>query len=353
MPGSQAEYKMIQPEIAAQEIIAEAPLDVVMSVIAAAEYRAMPGANIKARLIDDPQGRTLVEYTAADLTDQDPVIKELITDPPDHALYHHVAGPYLGTIEEIHLVPVPGATAIRLTGRYLRNSGAVRLIRHFLEEEAREHLDQLKYAAENRARRAGLTGASSAMVPIPLMTGKTEVRDAVIEQEEMEWGYAGHGTGVARIAVALAREMRLPTQHVKDLYRAAILHDLGKVALDSNLWGRRGTLSREQRSKLEAHPRLGAQLAGRAHLNDAVLITIMCHHERWDGSGYPHHLVGQEIPLKARILGLAEHVDTMMRAGNRRDFMPVDRIIAAVGQGAGREWEPLLAHRVMRMLQGR
>ncbi|MGH2343796.1 MAG: HD-GYP domain-containing protein, partial [Chloroflexota bacterium] len=91
----------------------------------------------------------------------------------------------------------------------------------------------------------------------------------------------------------------------------------------------------------------------RVHYGDTVLTTILHHHERWDGSGYPGHMVGHEIPLKARILGLAEHVDTMMRAGNRRDFMPTSRIIAAIQRGAGREWEPLLAHRVVRMLNGR
>jgi putative nucleotidyltransferase with HDIG domain len=280
------------------------------------------------------------------------VIKELVADPPDHVIYQHVAGPYLGAVEEIHLVHVPGATAIRLTARYPRRDDTARVVRHFLEEGAREHLAQLKHLAEQRARRAGLAGTSLALVPVPVMTSRDEVRVAAIEQEEMEWGYAGHGKGVARIAVALAREMRLPTQHVKDLYRAAILHDLGKIALDSNLWAGRRTLSREQRSRLEVHPRLGAQLAGRARLNEAVQTTIMYHHERWAGSGYPNHLVGQEIPLKARILGLAEHVDSMLRAGNRRDAMPVARIIAAVRQGAGREWEPLLAHRVVRMLQG-
>jgi response regulator RpfG family c-di-GMP phosphodiesterase len=89
-----------------------------------------------------------------------------------------------------------------------------------------------------------------------------------------------------------------------------------------------------------------------ARINNAVRTAILHHHERWDGSGYPNHLVGPEIPLKARILGLAEHVDVMMRAGNRRDFLATSRIVAAVQQGSGRAWEPLLAHRVVRMLSG-
>src|SRR6185437_9998217 len=140
---------------------------------------------------------------------------------------------------------------------YRRHDGTARMVRHFLEEGAREQLAQLKQLAESRARIAGLF---SAMVPVPRMTSKEVVQGAAIEQEEAEWGYAGHGSGVARIAVALAHEMRLPPRHIEDLHQAAVLHDLGKIALDSNLWASRRTLSREQRRRLESHARLGAQL---------------------------------------------------------------------------------------------
>jgi response regulator RpfG family c-di-GMP phosphodiesterase len=344
---------LIQSAIAPQELVVKAPLDLVMSVIASAEYSSLPGAGVNARRIDDPKGRVLVEFIASDFPGQDPIIKELASDPPDHVVYSHVTGPYTGTIEEIHLTPRKGGTRLTLTAHYLREGGTARLVRHVLEEGAREHLALLQHMAESQARRVGVAGVAEAMVPIPMMTSAEEVLAATAEQEEMEWGHAGHGRGVARIAVALAQEMRLPAQHVEDLRQAAILHDLGKVALDSNLWGSLRTLDREQRRQMEVHPRLGYHLAGRVRYSEAVRTTILYHHERWDGSGYPEHMVGHDIPLKARILGLAEHVDTMMRAGNRRDFMPTSRIIAVIQGGAGREWEPLLAHRVVRMLKGR
>jgi HD-GYP domain-containing protein (c-di-GMP phosphodiesterase class II) len=147
--------------------------------------------------------------------------------------------------------------------------------------------------------------------------------------------------------------MRLPNRHVEDLWRAALLHDLGKVAIASSLWGTLGALTDDQRALMEAHVRLGYQLAVRAHLPEPVLASILHHHERWDGRGYPDHISEDVIPLKARILSLAEQVDAMMRASYRREPLPPDKMLDMLEKGAGRRWDPMLTRHMIRLLSGR
>jgi putative nucleotidyltransferase with HDIG domain len=300
--------------------------------------------------MDDPSGRVLVRFTSNEVSDPDPVIKELLAEPPDRVRYRHVAGPYADTIEEIRLVPVEGGTAMTLIGRFSRDDGTARLIRHFLEEGAREYLADLKHMAERWASRLDQQALASALV-LPMMTSEEEALDAAGEQERREWGHVGHGRGVARVAIALAEHLGLPERQLEDVRHAGVLHDLGKVALDSRLWGSLRVLNFEQRKHMEAHTRLGVDLARRIRLHEQIVTTILHHHERWNGHGYPGRLVGNAIPLKARIVGLAESVDTMMRPAYRRDAMPTDRIIASLQRGAGREWDPVLARYMARMLE--
>lgn len=344
---------MNQSAISPQRMVVAAPLDLVLSIIAAAEYSPVPGSALAVRRLDSSEGRILLEFATRYAPPSEQVVKELITDPPDRVLYHHVAGPYIGTVEEVQLATTDGGTQLILTAQYERLGGTIRLVRHFLEEAAREHLANLKHTAERRARRLGVIGSAGVLISVPRMTTEEEILEAATEQERQEWGHSGHGRGVARMAMALAQQMHLPERQMEDLRRAALLHDLGKVAIDSNLWGRLGPISPEQRAQMEAHARLGYHLGQRARLAEPVLAGILHHHERWDGAGYPDHVAGNNIPLKARILGLAEHVDTMMRASYRRDLLPTREIIAAIQRGSGTHWDPLLAHHMIRMLGGR
>jgi len=344
---------MNQSTISPQRVAVAAPLDLMLSLIAAAEYSPTPGSALAVWRLDSADGRILLEFATRGAPPHEQVIKELITDPPDRALYHHVAGPYTGTVEELQLTTMEDGTQLILAAQYERLDGTSRLVRHFLEEAAREHLANLKHTAERRARRLGVMGSASVLISVPRMTTEEEILAASAEQERQEWGHSGHGRGVARMAMALAQQMHLPERQVEDLRRAALLHDLGKVAIDSNLWGRLGPISPEQRIQMEAHARLGYHLGQRARLAEAVLTGILHHHERWDGAGYPDRVAGNDIPLKARILGLAEHVDAMMRASYRRDLLPTREIIAAIQRGSGTQWDPLLAHHMMRMLGGR
>ncbi len=293
-----------------------------------------------------------MRFTSAEVSDPDPVIKEILPDPPDRVFYRHVAGPYVGTAEEIHFTPVDGGTAMTLTGHFSREDGTARLIRHFLEEGAREYLADLRHVAERWTIGIDRHLLESALTTPPVMTSEEEALEAMGEQERREWGHVGHGEGVARVAGVLAEHIGLPVRQLEDVRQAAVLHDIGKVALDGRLWGSLRVLGFEQRKHMEAHARLGVDLARGLRLREQVLTIILHHHERWDGRGYPGRLVGNAIPIQARLVCLAESVDTMTRPAYRRESLPADHVIYALRQGAGRVWDPVLARTMARMLEG-
>jgi putative nucleotidyltransferase with HDIG domain len=195
--------------------------------------------------------------------------------------------------------------------------------------------------------------AQPLLTDLPALTTEEQLLHAVEEQEAFEWGHSGHGKGVARVALSLAESAMLPPRQVDVLVRAALLHDVGKVALASSLWSTRGVLDDADRGQMAEHVRLGAEMAAQAGLPAALVTTILQHHERWDGAGYPNGLAGEAIPLRTRIVALAESVDTMLRATYRRAPLNIDQVVSRLEADAGHRWDPILARQVVRIIRGK
>jgi putative nucleotidyltransferase with HDIG domain len=175
---------------------------------------------------------------------------------------------------------------------------------------------------------------------------------AVEAQEEEEFGHVGHGLGVARIAEGLAAAMGLQADGIEQLRTAALLHDSGKLALDRALWGGRCTILPWQRKLMEAHTSFGSELAEQVGTSSAAVLAILHHHERWDGTGYPAKLQGDLIPLPARILFVAEVVDSMLRASYRRQPLTPSQAVGVLEAGAGHIWDPEVTRHAVRMVRG-
>jgi len=188
--------------------------------------------------------------------------------------------------------------------------------------------------------------------PLPNLDDEDDLRQAAEAQEEEEFGHSGHGRGVARVAAALAEAIGFTSTQLDELHTAALLHDGGKISIDRALWGRRGTITAWQRRLMEAHTCFGSELADRVGLPDSIVRTILHHHERWDGRGYPARLVGEAIPLSGRILFVAEVVDSMLRTSYRRPVMRPRQVAAVLEAGAGHIWDPRVARHAARMVRG-
>ena len=121
-----------------------------------------------------------------------------------------------------------------------------------------------------------------------------------------------HARAVAELAAAVAERLGLVDDEVRLVHIAALLHDLGKVAVDDRVLDKPGPLSADEWSVVRCHPEVGERLAREAlDLPEESIVAIRHHHERFDGRGYPDGLAGQEIPLAARIVAVADAYDAM------------------------------------------
>jgi putative nucleotidyltransferase with HDIG domain len=122
---------------------------------------------------------------------------------------------------------------------------------------------------------------------------------------------AGHSQRVQRIAVALGEELGLEREQLDILRFAGLFHDIGKIGVPDAILTKPDRLTELEFEIVKRHPEDGARIVGRLHRLRAAVPAILHHHERWDGRGYPHGLRGDEIPLEAAIVGLADAVDAM------------------------------------------
>jgi HD-GYP domain-containing protein (c-di-GMP phosphodiesterase class II) len=346
---------MKRMEIVPQQVTIAAPIEFVFEMLATVDYECRPGSGRSVSRIGSGSQRTVAAFASVGIQGQTHTVKEIVATPPDRLTYTHMSGPYAGATEEILLRGNGTFVELLLSAQFkIAASSPHRLLKLTFEHLAQEHLRDIKEAAEARTRPVDHTGGPASMlVHVPSMTTEAQLLDAVDVQEEAEWGHVGHGRGVARVAVSLAESVMLPQRQIDNLMRAALLHDVGKVALDSSLWGTRGTLTPLQREKMAAHPRLGHELAARAGLSESILTAILHHHERWDGLGYPERLAGEAIPLRARILCIAENVDSMMRASYRREVVSTHKVATMMEEDDGQQWDPMLARRTARIIRGK
>jgi putative two-component system response regulator len=147
-----------------------------------------------------------------------------------------------------------------------------------------------------------------------------------------------HIQRVSTYSLALARHLGLPEEDIQTLVEAAPMHDLGKIGIPDAILRKPGALSREERSVMQTHTTIGAELLrdSKSSLIRTAWEIALTHHERWDGSGYPRGLRGAEIPMSGRIVVLADYYDAMR---SERCYKPAhshSRTCDSIFKGDGR-----------------
>lgn len=155
---------------------------------------------------------------------------------------------------------------------------------------------------------------------------------------------SGHSVRVAEYARHIARELGLQQKHVDQVSTAALLHDVGKIYEDfAPLLRKAGRLTPEERMLMQAHPVRSAELAGTiAEFRGRVQTDIRNHHENYDGTGYPDGLVGEAIPIGARIIMIADTIDAMTTDRPYRKALSLQRTLEELAKYAGRQFDPKL-----------
>ncbi len=155
-------------------------------------------------------------------------------------------------------------------------------------------------------------------------------------------------------AVEIGRDLNLPDEEIQALRAAALLHDIGKLAVPEHIIAKPGKLTPEEFEKMKIHPVVGAQILDKVGFPYPVVPIVRSHHEKWDGSGYPDGLKGENIPLGARILSTVDCLDALASDRQYRRALPLDDAMAHVVRESGKAFDPRIVdilHRRYRQLE--
>jgi len=141
-------------------------------------------------------------------------------------------------------------------------------------------------------------------------------------------------------AIEVAKELALAGGEMEALQAAALLHDIGKLAVPEHIISKPGRLTPEEFEKMKIHPVVGAEILERVRFPYPVVPIVRAHHEKWDGSGYPLGLKGTEIPLGARILSAVDYMDALASDRQYRKALPLEEAVRRLAAESGKSFDP-------------
>jgi diguanylate cyclase (GGDEF)-like protein/putative nucleotidyltransferase with HDIG domain len=141
-------------------------------------------------------------------------------------------------------------------------------------------------------------------------------------------------------AIEVAKELGMTGTDLEALHAAALLHDIGKLAVPEHIIAKPGRLTPEEFEKMKIHTVVGAEILERVRFPYPVVPIVRAHHEKWDGSGYPYGLKGAEIPIGARILSAVDYLDALASDRQYRRAMPLDEVMQRLSAESGKSFDP-------------
>ena len=163
------------------------------------------------------------------------------------------------------------------------------------------------------------------------LAGALEARDSYTQ---------GHSERVAKLSMRIAEELGLPEEDRKEIYSAALLHDIGKIGVRDEVLLKPGRLTPEEMNIIRGHPIFGDAILGPLKFLGKVAGMVRHHHERWDGNGYPDKLKGEDIPLASRIVAVADSFDALTSDRPYRDRKTLGETLRIVEEESGRQFDP-------------
>ncbi|WP_313884941.1 HD domain-containing phosphohydrolase [Desulfofundulus sp. TPOSR] len=159
----------------------------------------------------------------------------------------------------------------------------------------------------------------------------------------------GHSLRVAKLARLCARFLGLGAGEQEQVYMAGLLHDIGKIGVRENILLKPGPLTPEERKEMQGHPEVGARILEPAGFPGGVTAAVRHHHEDYGGGGYPDGLSGEEIPLLARIIRVADAYDAMTSARPYRKALTPDQAFNELKRCAGSQFDPRVVEAFLRI----
>jgi response regulator RpfG family c-di-GMP phosphodiesterase len=203
-----------------------------------------------------------------------------------------------------------------------------------MEAELEEYRHRLEEMVEKRTRQL-----KAALRRIELTYDETlEALAAALDLRDNET--AGHSRRVTLYALEIARRRRLSVDDLKQLERGAYMHDIGKIGIPDSILLKPGKLTPEEAAVMQTHVRIGYELMSRVAFLASAAQIVLTHQERYDGTGYPRGLMGEEIPLGARIFAVADTLDAMMSDRPYRQGRSYAVARAEIQSESGKQFDP-------------
>ncbi|OGO05555.1 MAG: hypothetical protein A2Y60_06655 [Chloroflexi bacterium RBG_13_54_9] len=201
---------------------------------------------------------------------------------------------------------------------------------------------------EKQAR--GELGSSG--LGIDLEEAYLKMAGALARAVELRESYAqGHSERVALLCTEIAEELGCPKDVTKGIQVAATLHDIGKIVIPDYILLKPGPLTPAEFNEIKRHPTAAVQILRNLDHFDHTIILIESHHEWYNGEGYPNKLKGEEIPLGARIIAVADAYDAMTSPRPYRQRLTNEESAQALRDGAGTQWDPDVVEAFLRVAE--
>jgi diguanylate cyclase (GGDEF)-like protein/putative nucleotidyltransferase with HDIG domain len=189
------------------------------------------------------------------------------------------------------------------------------------------------HAGRLEAERHGQSTSDLHLATIEALAGAIDAKDQMGNS---------HILRVQFYAGGLAEAIGIPSEEVQAIKTAALLHDIGKLAIPEHILSKPGPLTPEEFQKVRIHPKVGAEIIAGVPFPYPVASLILCHHERWDGNGYPHGIAGESIPIGARVLSVVDYYDAVTSVRPYHSALSREGAVDLLQHEAGRALDPKL-----------
>jgi putative nucleotidyltransferase with HDIG domain len=157
--------------------------------------------------------------------------------------------------------------------------------------------------------------------------------------------YTGdHSQRMADMAILIGQQMNLPKEYLESIHWAAILHDIGKIGVPDEILNKKGSLTKKEWAIMKEHPLIGAKIVTPVKFLSSVSPLIEAHHENYDGTGYPHGLAGEDIPLGSRIISVVDAYVAIRDKRQYSDSHTHEEAIAELRRCSGTQFDPTIVH---------
>jgi putative two-component system response regulator len=162
----------------------------------------------------------------------------------------------------------------------------------------------------------------------------------------------GHSGRVAEYAREIARRFGYDRKQQDEIYMMGLLHDVGKIGVPDSVINKPGRLTEEEFAQIKTHPVLGDRILSKIQERPKLAVGARWHHERYDGTGYPDGLSGEEIPEEARIIAVADAYDAMSSRRSYRGILPQVTVRREIENGKGTQFDPVFADLMLAVIDG-